>query len=202
MSASSPIEDPDFSPPAAGEKITVDEYRRQAALGKFGVDGGVELLEGTIVPKARQTLRHEGALEKIQEVLGKMLSEGWHLRIAQPLLAIDSLPEPDVAVASDTLDEATSALPRQNQVPLVIEVAEGSLAVDRRLKGRVYARAGLLNYWVLNLIDRQLEVFTNPSGPVAMPGYHEQRIYRADDKISLVIALDDLGTIRVADMIP
>jgi Putative restriction endonuclease len=202
MSASSPIDDPDFGPLAASEKITVDEYRRQAALGKFGIEKGVELLEGKIVPKARQTLRHEGALEKIEEVLGKMLPEGWHLRIAQPLLAIDSLPEPDVAVASDTLDEDPTALPRQNQVPLVIEVAEGSLAADRRLKGRVYARAGILNYWVLNLIDRQLEVFTTPSGPVAMPGYHEQRIYRAEEKISLVIGLDDLGTVRVADIIP
>jgi hypothetical protein len=202
MSDQSPIEDPDLSRPAAGERITVDEYRRNAALGKLSVEGNRELLEGIVVSKARRSLRHEGALEKIEEVLGKMLSEGWHLRIGQSLMTTDSLPEPDVAVASDTLDDDDNALPSSDQVPLVIEVAEGSLATDRRLKGRIYARAGILNYWVLNLIDSQLEAFTTPSGPVSMPGYHEQRIYRSEDRISVVIGLNDLGTIRVADIIP
>ncbi len=66
----------------------------------------------------------------------------------------------------------------------------------------MYARAGIVTYWILNLIDSQLEMFTNPSGLVPMPGYHEQRIYRSEDKLSLVIGLTDLGNIRVADMIP
>jgi hypothetical protein len=202
MSQPSPNEDPDLNGPSAAERITVDEYRRKAALGQFGIERSFELLEGAVVSRATQSLRHEGALEKIQEVLGKMLPEGWHLRTKQPLATADSLPEPDVAVASDTLDDYATMPPRSDQVPLVIEAAEGSLATDRRLKGRVYARAGIISYWVLNLIDSQLEVFTNPSGPVAMPGYHEQRIYRSEDKISLVIGLDDLGTIRVADIIP
>ena len=202
MSKPSPIEDSDLSRPPPGDRIAVDEYRRQAALGKLSDEGSRELLEGIVVPKARRSLRHEGALEKIQEVLGKMLPEGWHLRIMQPLSTVGSLPEPDVAVASDTLDDYATAPPRPDQVPLVIEVAEGSLAQDRRLKGRIYARAGIANYWVLNLIDSQLESLTTPSGPVAMPGYRERRVYRLEDRISVVIGLDDLGTIRIADIIP
>ena len=201
MNEPPPLDDADLYPPAPGEKITVDDYRRQMALGKMS-QGNAELLEGVVVSKARRSLRHEGALEKIQEVVGKLLPEGWHLRIMQPLVTADSLPEPDAAVASNTLDDYATCPPRPDQVPLVIEAAEGSLVSDRRLKGRIYARAGIINYWVLNLIDSQLEVFTNPSGPVAMPGYREQRIFRLEDKISLVIGLDDLGTIRVADIIP
>jgi hypothetical protein len=85
---------------------------------------------------------------------------------------------------------------------LIVEAADASLALDRRLKGRVYARAGIANYWILNLIDGQVEVYSNPSGPVQMPGFHEHRVLRGDDKLSLVIGLDDLGMVRVADMIP
>ena len=194
----------DADPIATGpsERLTVDDYRRRAALGEFSASANFELLEGVVVPKARQSLRHEGALEKIQEVLRKLLPEGWHLRVQQPIHTTDSQPEPDVAIVAGALDGYTNRPPRAEDVALVVEAADASLISDRRLKGRVYARAGILTYWLLNLIDSQLEVFSNPSGPVQMPGYHEQRVYRSEDKLSLVIGLDDLGTIRVADLIP
>lgn len=193
---------PDPLATPSAESISLDDYRRRAALGEFSVSGAVELLEGKIVPKARQTLRHEGALERLQEILGRMIPNGWHLRVQQPLATVDSQPEPDIAVACNTLDGYVNRPPRAEEIALVIEAADASLLLDRRSKGRVYARAGIINYWVLNLLDSQLEVFTNPSGPKMMPGFQEQRIYRGDDRISLVIGLDDLGTIRIADMIP
>jgi hypothetical protein len=187
---------------SADERITLDEYRRRAALGEFSGSQGVELLEGTLVPKARQSLKHEGALEKIQELLGKLVPEGWQLRVQQPIRVLDSQPEPDVAIVRKTLDDYAGRAPEPEDVALVFEAADASLAVDRRLKGRVYARAGIVSYWLLDLLDNQLEVYTNPSGPVQMPGYQENRVYRAEDKLSLVIGLDDLGMVRVADMIP
>jgi putative restriction endonuclease len=203
MSQSSQSSDPQpSSSQAAPERLAVDEYRRRAAKGEFGPIGSMEFLEGIVIAKPRQSLRSEGAVVKIQEVLFKLLPEGWQLRVQQPMVTVDSQPEPDVAIVSESLDGYVDRPPRAEDVPLVIEAADVSLIQDRRLKCRVYARAGILNYWLLNLLDSQLEVFTNPSGPVPMPGYHEQRIYRSDDKISLVLGLDDLGMIRVADMIP
>lgn len=191
---------PDVSPPP--ERMTIDEYHRRVAAGEFADRGTVELLEGVVTCKARQSLRHEGAVEKVREVLQKLLPEGWHLRIQQPILTTDSRPEPDVALVQGAIDGYLNRLPEAEDVALVIEVADGSLTQDRRLKSRVYARAGVICYWILNLIDGQLEAFTNPSGLVPMPGFHEQRVYRSEDKLSLVIGLTDLGSIRVADMIP
>jgi Uma2 family endonuclease len=189
------------SPPSA-QRMTVEEYCRSLAQGEFGAVGSVELLEGRVVSKARHSLRHDGAVERIREVLATLVPGGWHLQVAQPILTPDSQPEPDVAIVADALDSHASRAPRGEEIALIVEAADTSLTLDRRLKGRVYARAGILNYWLLNLIDWQLEVYSGPSGPVEMPGYHEHRVYRGDDKVSIVIGLDDLGMIRVGDMIP
>jgi len=186
----------------SSKPITIEEYHRGLGQGEYGPPGSVELLEGRVVAKARQSLRHDGAVEKIRDVLAKVVPSGWHLRVAQAILTPGSLPEPDVAIVADALDRHTSRPPRGEEIALVVEAADASLALDRRLKGRVYARAGIANYWILNLIDSQLEVYSNPSGPVQMPGFHEHRVFRGDDKLSLVIGLDDLGMIRIADMIP
>jgi Uma2 family endonuclease len=193
---------PEVSP--APERITVDEFHRRATAGEgeYANLGGVELLEGVVAAKMRQSLRHEGCVEKLREVLQKLLPEGWHLRLMQPIVTADSQPEPDIAVVQGTIDGYVDRIPRPEDCALVVEIADTSLKLDRRQKGRVYAHGGVVCYWILNLIDSQLEVFTNPSGPVPMPGFHEQRVYRAEDKLSLVIGLTDLGSIRVADMIP
>jgi Uma2 family endonuclease len=191
-----------YVPVPATERLSVDEYRRKAALGEFSVSKTFELLEGVVVPKARQTLRHETALENIQNVIGKLIPEGWHLRVQQPMACSDSQPEPDGAVVRNALDEYVNRPPQPSDVAMIIEVAEGSLKTDRQLKGRIYARAGITQYWVLDIIDNQLEVYTNASGPVQMPAYHEKRVYRVEDKLSLVIGLDDLGMVKVRDLLP
>jgi len=187
---------------ASAQRLTVEEYCRSLSQGKCGAAGSVELLEGRVVAKARQSLRHDGAVEKIREVLAKLVPGGWHLQVTQAIVTSDSQPEPDVAIVADALDSHANRPPRGEEVAVIVEAADASLALDRRLKGRVYARAGILNYWLLNLIDSQLEVYSNPSGPVQMPGYHEHRVFRRDDKVSLVIGLDEVGIVRVADLIP
>jgi hypothetical protein len=200
MTQSHHIDEMEATPP--GMQMTVEEYRRGLAQGEFGPPGSVELIEGRVVAKTRQSLRHDGALEKIRDVLAKIVPGGWHLQVAQAIQTTDSLPEPDVAIVADALDSHTSRPRRGEEIALIVEAADASLVLDRRLKGRIYARAGIANYWILNLIDGQLEVYSNPSGPVQMPGFHEHRVFRGDDKLSLVIGLDDLGMVRVADMIP
>ncbi len=186
---------------AAGQRVTLEEYRRRAALGQVGDSSGFELLEGVVVAKSPQSLRHESALEKLQDVL-RVVPEDWMIRVQQSLALGDSQPEPDIAVVKRVLDGYVSAPPLGRDVVLVVEAADATLLNDRRLKQRIYSRAGILNFWVLNLLDSQLEVFSNPSGPVPMPGYQEHRIYRIEDRISLLIGLDDLGVIRVGDLIP
>ncbi len=203
MSENSPNDEGDpVASASASARITLDEYRRRSALGEFSGSKSAELLEGVIVPKARQSLRHEAALEKIQEVLGKLLPNGWHLRIQQPLAtAPNSQPEPDAAVVRDALDGYEGRSPTPQDVAIVIEAADASLLIDRRAKNRIYARANIPNYWLLNLLDSQLEVFTSPSGPVQLPAYQEERTYRMDDRVDVVV-LEDIGSLRVGDLMP
>jgi len=198
----SPEEYEVFVPVPASERLTVDEFRRKAARGELSQSKTFELLEGVVVAKARQTLKHETALENIQNLIGKLTPGGWHLRVQQPLNCSDSLPEPDAAIVKDALDMYVDRPPMPNMVSLVVEVADASLTLDRRVKGRVYARAGLSVYWLLNLVDSELEVYSSASGPVLMPGYQEKRVYRTEDKLSLVVGLDDLGMVKVRDLLP
>jgi hypothetical protein len=202
MSDHPSTDEPFGAPHSAAERISLDEYRRRAAEGDFSISKTFELLEGVVVPKCRQTLRHETAVEKLRDIIGIMIPNGWRVLVQQPIACGDSQPEPDLAVAYTVLEDFAAHPPKPENVPLVVEVAEGSLRADRQLKGRIYARAGIVCYWLLNLIDLQLEVFSNPSGPVPIPGYQEKRVYRTEDRLSLAIALDDLGTIRVGDILP
>ncbi|MCC7085724.1 MAG: Uma2 family endonuclease [Pirellulales bacterium] len=192
----------DLPPPFPIERLTVEEYQRIVASGSLKPERRVEFLEDVIVRKARTSLRHDAAVEKLLESLRPLLPQGWSALPNGEVVMQDSQPIPDVVVVSDILNDRPLALPRAAETSLVVEVADGSLPFDRRSKARIYARAAIPYYWILNLLDGQMEVFSNPSGPVPMPGFHEQRIYRREDKVSVVIGLDDFGAIRVADLLP
>jgi Uma2 family endonuclease len=84
---------------------------------------------------------------------------------------------------------------------LVVEVAASSLAIDRA-KAVLYARAGIAVYWIVNLIDRQIEVHEGPTGPAALPAYNSLTIYRGGDLVPLAIAGQALPAIAVADLLP
>lgn len=193
---------PDLPPPYPIERLTVDEYQRIVASGLLNPDRKIEFLEGIIVRKVRSSLRHDSAVEKLLETLRPLLPHGWSIKANCSIATRESQPEPDVAVLADKLKDAQAICPRAADAALVIEVADNSLPYDRRSKARIYARAAIPYYWVLNLLDGQIEVFSNPSGPVPMPGYQEQRIYRTDDQVSLVIGLDNLGSFRVGEVLP
>lgn len=192
----------DLPPPYPIERLSVEEYQRILAAGVLNEDRRVEFLEGIIVRKASSSLRHDGAVEKLIAVISELLPQGWVATPHCPIAMRESQPEPDLAVVASRLQDAGGPCPKATDAALVVEVADNSLPYDRRSKARIYARAGIAYYWVLNLLDRQLEVFSNPSGLVPMPGYHEQRTYRTDDRVNLVIGLDNLGSIRVDDVIP
>ncbi len=128
-----------MQPIAAGEHLAVDEYRRRAALGELGGSSSFELLEGVVVGRLRQSLKHEAALEKLQDAL-RVVPEGWQIRVQKPLELGNSQPEPDIAVVQKVLDDYASGLPRAEATALVIEAADASLLTDRRLKGRIYSR--------------------------------------------------------------
>jgi Uma2 family endonuclease len=114
----------------------------------------------------------------------------------------DSQPEPDFAVTRG--DELTylTRQPTAADVGLVIEVADASLLRDQRDKTRIYARAGIPVYWIINLVDRRIEVYSQPSGPAAVPTYGAFQTYQPGDSVPLVLDGATTASVPVADLLP
>ena len=124
------------------------------------------------------------------------------MRVQLPLaLDDDSEPEPDVSVVRGSLAQADRTLP--SRPDLVVEVAESSLTFDRREKASLYARAGVEDYWIVNLVSRVLEVLRDPvADPTAPYGwrYARTRILTGADVVFPVGA--PLSRIPIADLLP
>jgi Uma2 family endonuclease len=136
------------------------EYERLVELGVF-VGERLELLDGVLAVQEPQGSPHAAVVAHIGQVLASAFGAGWHARLHAPLaLDDDSEPEPDVAIvagkALDYLDGHPSS------AGLVVEVADSSLRLDRRVKSGLYARAGLNDFWIVNLVDGALEVHRAP----------------------------------------
>jgi Uma2 family endonuclease len=170
------------------------EYGRLIAMGAF--DGEMlELLGGHLVVAEPQGTRHATAVGLVGAVLNAALPSGWIVRIQAPIaLDEESQPEPDVAVVAGVHADYRRADP--SRAALVVEVAESSLGLDRGVKAGLYARGGVREYWIVNLVDRAVEVHRDPApNPTAPCGWH----YRAINRVVPpgVTALLALPTVRI-----
>jgi Uma2 family endonuclease len=139
------------------------EYERLVDLGVFAGEH-LELLDGVLVVREPQGSAHAAIAAKVGHVLAMAFGDGWHTRLHSPLaLGEHSEPEPDVAVVAGAPEDYLAAHP--STAALVVEVADASLRLDRRFKAALYARAGLPEYWIVNLPDRVLEVYRDPHPP-------------------------------------
>src|SRR5262249_53645273 len=146
----------------------------------------VELLEGVIVDKMPHNPPHDGTITRIQRRLARLLSDDWLIRVQSAITTKDSEPEPDIAIVKGPEDVYFTRHPGPRDIALLIEVADTTLEADRRDKGRTYARARIPVYWIINLNDRQVEVYTEPKGGKS-PAYRRRCDYGTDAKVPLRI---------------
>lgn len=153
--------------PLTVRRWTRSEYERLVELGAFERDS-IELLGGQLVVAEPQSAHHAGSIRRADYTLRAALPAGWVVSVQSPVsLDDDSEPEPDLAVAPGRPEDYLRAHPAAPV--LVVEVAESSLAFDRRVKGSLYARAGIPDYWIVNLVDRVLEVYRDPEPESSAP---------------------------------
>lgn len=144
------------------------EYDRLIDLGVFQPGDPIELIGGELLVAEPQGAPHYTAIRKTARVLERAFGPSWEVRTQGPIgLDEESEPEPDVAVVPGTPEDYGSEHP--SRAVLIVEVSESSLAFDRGHKGSVYARAGIADYWILNLVDRVLEVYREPAPDAAAP---------------------------------
>ena len=175
------------------------EYERLVDLGIF-VGERLELLDGVLVVREPQGSSHAAIVTQIGQVLAEAIGPGWHPRLQAPLaLGEHSEPEPDVAIVTGRARDYIAAHP--TTAVLVIEVADSSLRLDRRFKAEVYARAGLQEYWIVNLVDGALEVHREPE-----LGADDLWHYRSIEVLRPLASVRPLAVphaeISVADLLP
>ncbi|MEH2451120.1 Uma2 family endonuclease [Nostoc sp.] len=176
---------------------TVEEYHRMAEAGIFGADERVELLEGKIIWMIAKGTAHRSAVGRTDYLLKNRLGNRAWVSIQDPVkLNERSEPEPDIAVVKvDPLDYADHH-PTPSEVYLIIEVADSSLKLDCQTKAKAYSQAGITDYWVLNVVSRQLYVFRQPT----QDGYQSKVILAEDATIS-PLEFPDLS-IAVLEILP
>lgn len=199
--AAPPEEQPLDLPPYPVYRFSVEQYQRMIAAGILTEDDRVELLEGWVVPKMVKKPPHDTVIELAQNAIQPRLPADWRIRTQSPITTDDSEPEPDLAIVRGPVRAHLDRHPVPEEVALLTEVADTSLARDRA-KCRTYARAKVPFYWIINLIDSQVEVYGDPTGPGPNPQYKQRRVYKGGESIPLVIDGREIAQIPVRDLLP
>ncbi len=177
--------------------MTVEEYERMAAAGVLD-DPRVELINGYLVKKMGKNPPHIWVVDAIIEALRAALPRMW-CRKEDPVRIPDfDEPEPDVAVVRGNRDDYRDRIPEPKDIVLLVEVAESTLDRDQGEKRRAYAGAGILDYWIINLVARQVEVYSN----LAAGDYRSLHVFKFGDEIPLTIDGAEVGRISASEILP
>lgn len=162
--------------------ITTDLYHQMIAQGILTEDDKIELLEGELIKMSAVGPRHAACVERLSDYLKDELGKAVAIRHQNPVeLNIYSEPEPDLAIIKRRKDYYIDAHPQPHDVLLLVEVADSTLKKDRGVKLSAYAKAGIGEYWIVNLVDDLIEVYTNPSGN----SYQNVRLVRRDETLAI-----------------
>lgn len=143
--------------------LTVSDYHKMAEAGILTEDDRVELIHGEIIEISPIGSLHTSHVKRINKLLNKLLGDQAIISIQDPVAINDySEPEPDIAILRYRDDFYKEKHPTPSDVFLIIEVADTSLDYDRDTKLKLYANAGIPEFWIVNLEDEQIEVYKTP----------------------------------------
>jgi Uma2 family endonuclease len=181
--------------------LSVAGYHTLIDMGELTEDDRVELLEGHMVLKMPQNRSHSIVSTTAEEHLRAAKPPDWRLLVGKPITLPDSESEPDITLVRRDWAAVRSRHPEPPDVGLVVEVADTSLVIDRTDKTRIYARANLPVYWIINVVDRQVEAYTDPRPADPVPAYAARTDYRVGDAVPLVLDGQTVAQISVADLL-
>ena len=180
-------------------RLTVAQFEAMIEHGTIGEDERVELIEGLLVARTRRSRADIVAGNKGLRVLWRMIPTGWHVAKGVPVVMSDwSRPEPDLAIIRGVVDDFEERHPTADDVGLVVEIAGADLPTDRTDLARVYAASGIPIYWIVNLAEGQVEIFSDPQ----RDGYQSHQVMARGQDVPVVIAGVEAAWIAVADLLP
>ncbi len=198
--AMTPLADPGWIPSPL-YRMTVEQYEAMVASGAFCTKDRFHLINGYLVAKMTQNPPHGVADELCGAELARIVpADRYHIRGAKPirLPGQASVPEPDRCVVRGTIRDYEDLHPGRDDIYLVVEVADSSLAGDRQMATEINGPAGVPTYWIINLVHRQVEVYTDPTPE----GYRSSTVFTEVQSVPLVIDGQPLGQVAVADILP
>jgi Uma2 family endonuclease len=179
-------------------RMSIDQYEKLVDSGVFTKRDKFQLLHGILVVKVSQNPPHSLADLLCGKALARMIPAGWHLRPDKPVrLPPDGEPEPDQCVVRGAERDYAERHPGAADVGLLVEIADTSLAADRQM-ARTYSVSGVPVYWIVNLRESQVEVYSEPTAD----GYGVVRIYKSGEDVPVVLDGLEAGRIAVSDILP
>ncbi|MDY7023264.1 MAG: Uma2 family endonuclease [Cyanobacteriota bacterium] len=172
---------------ATPKRFTISEYHQLTELGFFTEDDRVELIGGEIFKMAAKGTPHSVCETRLERELYKLIGDKATLRGQQPIiLSSDSEPEPDRVIVVNREDDYLSSHPTPEDILLLIEISDSSLDYDQEFKLAVYAENKIKDYWIFNLIDDQLECYSEPYQKNDQSfGYRRKLIFLPNETVTL-----------------
>ncbi len=169
------------------KSFTLEEYHQLTKIGFFKEDDHIQLINGELIEMAAKGTIHETCLRKLWKELPIVIGNRATLQSQAPItIPPKSEPEPDFAIIKNRDDDYLSSHPQGTDILLVIEVADSSIDYDQTVKIPLYAKAGIADYWIFNLLDNCLECYSEPyQNQQGKFGYSSKRIFLPPQVISL-----------------
>jgi Uma2 family endonuclease len=184
-------------------RLTVRQFEKMIDAGIFRAEDHVELLGGLLVDKMTTNDPHEFAVDQLGALLTRDLPVEWIARQEKSVvLGRFWRPQPDLAVARGPRERYSASAPKAADLGMLIEVADSSYPKDRGKKWRKYAASKIPIYWIVNLPQRRIEVYSAPSGRGKSAAYHDLKTYGPDDEVPVVLEGLELCRIKVRDLLP
>ena len=184
-------------------RLTARQCQAMARAGIFRDDSHVELLGGVLVKKITKYPPHNFTVGEVNRHLTTLLTPRWVVWDEKSIeLARRWQPEPDTTVMLGPSRRYEAIYATAADVVLLVEVADSSYALDRGIKWRKYAEAGIPTYWIVNLTKRQVEVYRLPGGTGVDAAYGSAEVYDEVAAVPVVVGGEEVGRINVADLLP
>ncbi|MEG5082217.1 Uma2 family endonuclease [Microcoleus sp. AT8-B4] len=183
-------------------RLSIEQYHAIIQAGILTDDDSVELLEGWLVFKMPKNPPHRVTTRLVRTALENILPPGWYVDSQEPITLSNSEPEPDIVVVRGDTRQYLDRHPGAEDIALIIEVSDTTLQRDRTVKKRIYARAGIAIYWIVNLVEGLVDVYSQPIAEVEQPDYSQRLDFGRSAVIPIIIEGREIGEIAVDALLP
>jgi Uma2 family endonuclease len=183
-------------------RLRVEQYHAMIQAGILTDDDFVELLEGWLVFKMPKNPPHRVATRLVRTALESILPPGWYVDSQEPITLSNSEPEPDIVVVRGDTRQYLDRHPGAEDIAMVIEVSDRTLQRDRTVKKRIYARAGIAIYWIVNLVEGLIEMYSQPIVDVEQPDYSQRLDFGRSAVVPVIIEGVEICAIDVNYLLP